>query len=134
MAKYIGNDGVVKIADHGDNPAQLAQIVSFTVDESASNVRCDSIGDAFEEYKTAKKSWSGSITLRKDSLLTPQQSLRAGAKVDLELYPEGASSGLEKITGTAIVSSRGTDVPLEDILSLNIEIQGTGALVIGAAA
>ena len=131
MAKYVGNDGIIKVAPSGGTPAQIAQVTAFNLTETANTTRCDSMGDSHEEHVTTKRSFSGSFTLRKDSLLTPQQDLRAGAEIDFEFYFQGETSGQEVVSGSFIVTSRGSDAPMEDVVMLSVDFQGTGAPTFG---
>jgi len=130
MAKYIGNNGVVKVDTEGGTPSELAQVVSFSVTETATTVQCDAMGDTWEEHKPVKQTFSGSITCRKDSLIAQQQLLRAGTVILFELYPEGETSGLEKISGSGIITSRGVEVEMGSAVDISFDFQGTGELVV----
>lgn len=128
--KYTGKNGIVKVDSSGGTPAAISQITGFSITETVGTVRADAMGDDFEEHKPTKKSWNGSISLRKDSGDAKQQLLRAGVEIDLELYPEGETTGLEKMSGTALVTSRGVEIEQDGVNSISYDIQGSGALVI----
>lgn len=132
MAKYVGKDGVVKIDATGGTVAALLNVIAFSFTESVGSVRTDGMGDEWEDKVATKKSFAGSITVHKDPGDAGQQKLRAGAIIDFEVYPEGETTGMESLTGTALVTSRGENVTMDEVIGLEVSIEGKGALTLAA--
>lgn len=128
--KYAGKNGVVKVDSSGGAPAALSNIVSINITESVNTIPCGAMGESFEEFKAGKASWQGNIAVRKDSGDAKQQLMRAGTEIDIEAYVEGETSGLEKLTGTALVTSRGIECEVDGVNALQFDIQGTGTLTL----
>ena len=134
METYPGKDVVVEVDVEGGAPADLPGVLSVSVSESADAIRSDAAGDDWKKFKAGKKEWSGSIALRKDSLEAKQGVLRAGVSIDLNIYLEGNTTGLEKMSGTALTTGRTSETEHDGIAGISFEIQGNGALAIDTVA
>jgi len=127
MATHWGNEGVVKIG-----AVTVAEVTAFKLEESVSPVDDTAMGDAWKTHIAGSglKEWSGSLDCHWDETdTTGQGGLTVGASVTLNLYPEGATTGDIYFTGTATVTKRGLDVPMDGkTISRGIEFLGNGAL------
>lgn len=130
MNTYLGKDVVVEVDVEGGTPVALAGVLSVSISESADSIRTDAAGDATKKFTAGKKEWSGSLTMRKDSLETNQQTLRPGTMIDINVYVEGNTSGLEKQSGTALLTGRTSETDHETIAGISFEFQGSGDLTI----
>lgn len=124
MSKYNGNSGVIQAVTTGGSLAAVGQVKNFTVETTAAELDATSMGDAWDVVMAGRKSWSGSLEAHYDPADTAQIDLLAGESVDLDLRPEAGN----KLTGTAIVTTRGITVDKDDIVSVSISFKGTGAL------
>jgi hypothetical protein len=124
MTTHLGKDGVVQVG-----AAEVAEVVDFSVTESADTHDDTSKGDDARTFKAGHTSWAGSLTCRYDPTDTNgQEALRAGATVSLTLQPVDGTSGNPELTGSAIVTEVGEEYPLEGLSARNISFQGSGAL------
>lgn len=128
MATYLGKDGVLAV---GAN--EVAEVVDFSVNETADTHDDTSKGDDWRTFKAGHKSWAGELTCRYDPTDTNgQEALAIGATVALTLQPIGATAGNPELTGSAIVTAVGEEYPLEGLCARTISFQGSGALGRGA--
>lgn len=124
MGNHVGRDGTVKVGNNA-----IAEIVSFSANETADTTEDSVLGDTWRSRKTTMKSWDATVTVYWDETdTTGQGALDIGAEVTLNMYPEGAATGATYLTGTGIVTSRRTNVELEGIVGLEIQVVGNGAL------
>jgi hypothetical protein len=129
MATYLGKDGVVKVG-----ASEVAEVVDFSVNESADTHDDTSKGDDWRTFKAGHKTWTGELTCRYDPTdTTGQGALAIGAEVSLVLQPIGGTAGNPELTGTALITSVGDEFPLEGLAARSISYQGSGALTHGTA-
>ena len=130
MANHTGVDGIIKI---GANT--VAEVRDWSVNESADTIEDTTMNDTSKTFQAGLKSWSGSLNAYWDETDTNGQVVLAiGSTAALELYPEGATTGDAKYSGSAIITSVGIAVPTNGMVTRSIGFQGTGALTIGTAA
>src|SRR4030065_2942989 len=99
MSTFIGKDGIVKAAG-----VAIAEVMDFSVEQSADTEEDTSKGDDWRSYKTTFKTWSGEVTCRYDPTdSTGQQALAVGEVVALLLYPVNATAGSPQLWGIAIL-------------------------------
>ena len=56
MATHTGSEGTVRVGSNA-----IAEIRSYSVEETADTVEDTSMGDAYRTFKTTLKGWSGSV-------------------------------------------------------------------------
>jgi len=120
MATHTGSEGTLKV---GANT--IAEIRSYSLEETADTVEDTSMGDSYRSFKTTLKGWSGSVDVFWDETDTlGQGGLVVGAQVTISVFPEGASAGVSEkyYTGTATVTG------FDGMVESTITLQGTGAL------
>ena len=121
MANHHGKDGTVKI---GSNT--VAEIKSFSLDQTSDTVEDTAMGDSMKSYKVGQGDASGTITCHFDETDTSGQgAMTNGASVSLALYPEGADSGDTYYTMTALITSVGMSVSMGDIVERSFGFQVT---------
>lgn len=124
MATHAGSEGTVK---SGANA--VAEIRSFTLEESADTIEDTTMGDTSRTYLSSLKTFSGSVDCFWDETDTDGQvSFAVGASVTLNVYPEGATSGDTFYSGTAIVTGRSITSSFDGMVEASFTLQGTGAL------
>ena len=123
MATFKGNDGVVKIGSDA-----MAEVISFTVDQTAEVIEDTSMGDTAKSYKASFTDATASIETYFDDTDTAQNNCTAGDSITLNLQMEGNTSGDHKLTGSAIVTSRSVGVSSDGIVTATYSFQGTGGL------
>ncbi|MCB9993121.1 MAG: hypothetical protein H6873_05640 [Hyphomicrobiaceae bacterium] len=130
MTTYHGKNGVIK---SGANA--IAEVKGFQVTET-SDVADDTVqGDTWKTHLGGQKSWSGSLNgLYYPGDTNGQATLVAGASISLELDTIGNTSGLEKITGTATITSISIDSNDGGAVTFTAQFQGNGAMTRGSIA
>ena len=124
MATHTGSEGTVKVGSDA-----IAEIRSFSVEESADTLEDTSMGDTARTYKSSLTNYTGSIDVLWDEEDTAGQgSLTIGAEVELKLYPEGDTSGDTYYSGNAIVTGRTINSSYDGLVEMSISVQGNGAL------
>ena len=124
MATHTGSEGTVKVGSNA-----VAEIRSFSIEESADTLDDTTMGDTARTYKSSLTTFSGSIDVLWDETdSSGQGALTIGAEVTLNLYPEGDASGDTYLSGTAIVTSRSISSSHDGLVEMSISVQGSGAL------
>lgn len=124
MATHAGSEGTVKVGSDA-----IAEIRSFSIEETADTIEDTSMGDAARTYKPSLTSFSGSIDVFWDETdTTGQGALTIGAEVTLNLYPEGDTAGDTYLGGSAIVTGRSVSSSFDGLVEMSISVQGNGAL------
>jgi len=124
MATHAGSEGTVKVGS-----SAIAEIRSFSIEETADTLEDTSMGDGARTYKPSLTSFSGSIDVfwdENDS--SGQGALTIGAEVTLNLYPEGDTAGDTYLSGAAIVTGRSVSSSFDGLVEMSISVQGNGAL------
>jgi len=124
MATHLGKEGTVQVGSNS-----IAEIRSFSIDETVDTVEDTSMGDAAKTYLASIKDFSGSVDVIYDESDTNgQTALAVGATVTLNFAPEGASTGDVKLTGDAIVTGKSISSSFDGLVEASISVQGTGVL------
>lgn len=124
MATHAGSEGTVKVGSDA-----IAEIRSFSIEETADTIEDTSMGDGARTYKPSLTSFSGSIDVFWDETdTTGQGGLTIGAEVTLNLYPEGDTTGDSFLSGSAIVTGRSVSSSFDGLVEMSISVQGNGAL------
>jgi predicted secreted protein len=124
MATHTGSEGTVKVGANA-----IAEIRSFSIEESADTLEDTTMGDTARTYKPSLTTFTGTIDVLWDETDTNgQNALTIGASVTLNLYPEGDTSGDVYYTGTAIVTGRTINSSFDGLVEMSISVQGSGAL------
>lgn len=124
MATHTGSEGTVKVGANA-----IAEIRSYSVEETADTVEDTAMGDSYRTHKTTLKAWSGTVDVFWDETdTTGQAALTVGSEVTANFYPEGSTTGDAYMTGTAIVTGKTVSASLDGMVESTITLQGTGAL------
>ena len=124
MATHKGSEGTVKV---GSN--QIAEIRSYSIEESADTLEDTSMGDSARTYKPSLTNFSGSLEVFWDETDTSGQgALSIGSEVTLNVYPEGDTAGDTYYSGSAIVTGVSRAGSFDGLVEASISVQGNGAL------
>lgn len=126
MATHTGSEGTIKV---GANI--IAEIRSYSLEETADTVEDTSMGDSYRTFKTTLKGWSGSVDVFFDETDTlGQGGLVVGAQATINVFPEGATAGVSEkfFTGAAIVTGKTITGSFDGMVESTITLQGTGPL------
>lgn len=124
MATHTGSEGTVKVGSNA-----IAEIRSFSIEESADTLEDTTMGDTARTYKSSLTTYTGTVDVLWDETdTTGQGALTIGAEVTLNLYPEGDTSGDTYYTGSAIVTGRTINSSYDGLVEMSISVQGNGAL------
>ena len=130
MATHTGSEGTVKVGTDA-----IAEIRSFSIEESADTLEDTSMGDTARTYKSSLTTYTGSIDVLWDETDTAGQgALTIGAEVTLNLYPEGDATGDTYLSGSAIVTGRSVNSSFDGLVEMSISVQGNGALTTSTVA
>lgn len=129
MATHTGSEGIVKFAATGGSVAQVAEVRSYTLEQSADTIETTTMGDSSRTYTSSLKTFTISLECYWDETdTTGQGSIDAGTTCDFELYPEGTASGATYYSGSAVVTSVSTTASFDGNVEISFSAQGTGAL------
>ena len=124
MATHKGSEGVIKVGANS-----VAEIRSYSIEESADTLEDTSMGNSARTYKTSLTSFSGSLDVFWDETDTSGQgALSIGSEVTLNVYPEGDTAGDTYYTGTAIVTGVSRSASFDGLVEASISVQGSGSL------
>ena len=124
MATHSGIAGLVKVASN-----TVAEVTSWTLDQSNSLIEDTSMGDTSRTYLTGLDEFSASVEVLWDETDTNGQvALSPGSSVTLVLYPEGGGSGATYYTGTALVTSHSITGSFDGMVTASIGATYTGAV------
>ena len=123
MATHKGSEGTVKVGSNA-----VAEIRSYSIEESADTLEDTSMGDSARTYKPSLTSFSGSLDVFWDEGDTGQSALSIGSEVTLNVYPEGDTTGDTYYTGSAIVTGVTRSGSFDGLVEASVSVQGTGAL------
>lgn len=128
MATYSGNDGVIKIGASGI----MAEVKSFSVEQTSDTLEDTVMGDAWRTHKPSLKSWTGTCdVLFDDTDTTGQGACVLGTEITVSFQMEGNTAGDHKLSGSAIITAKPLSSSFDDLVTLSITFQGTGALTEG---
>ncbi len=124
MATHKGSEGTVKVGSNA-----VAEIKSYSIEESADTLEDTSMGDSARTYKSSLTSFSGSLDVFWDETDSDGQgALTIGSEVTLNVYPEGDTAGDTYYTGSAIVTGVSRSASFDGLIEASISVQGNGAL------
>jgi predicted secreted protein len=132
MASATGTDGIVKLVTDGGSLATVAEVRSFTIDETADTIESTSMGDSARTYLAGQKTATISLECFWDSSDAAQDDLDVTSKIDFEIYPNGVGTG-KKYTGEGFVTDKSINVSFDGMVEATFAIQVTGAVTEASA-
>lgn len=101
---------------------------SLEFEETVGDVDLTAAGDGWADHDTLIPSWTGSVSLLLDHDPVANQTLRAGAVIDLEGYTEGDGVGKTYWTGRASVGTHKLGGSYDGEGTREYSLKGKGAL------
>lgn len=134
MATATGNSGVVKLVADGGTLAAVAEVRSFSIEETADTIESTVMGatDGVRSYLAGNKTGTVSIECYWDSSEATHLDIDAAKKLDFEILPNGVGTGV-KYSGEGIVTSKSISVSFDGMVEASFAIQTTGAITEGSA-
>lgn len=130
MGIHKGSEGIIQVGSGND---AVAEIRSYSVEETADTLETTSMGDAARTHLASLTSFSGSLDVYWDEADTAQIALTVGTSVTIKFYPEGTASSAKYYSGTAIVTGVSRSASFDGLVEASISVQGTGALTLATA-
>jgi hypothetical protein len=130
MTTHRGNSGVLKV---GAVPTAVAELTGWTIQETIGMLDDTAQGDTARTHKSdALPDFSGSMRGHYFPGDTAGQAVVVtGAELAFEGSPIGTTAGLEKLSGTIIVSGVTITSDNGAIVSFEASFQGSGGLTRG---
>ena len=127
MATFKGNEGTVL---SGSNA--VAEIRSFTVNETADVIEDTAMGDAAKTYVASFKDATATVECYFDDTdSNGQATFDVGASVTVTLQMEGNTSGDHKLSGTALITGKDISASADGMVTGTYSMQITGGLTEG---
>ena len=128
MATFKGNEGTVL---SGSNA--VAEIISFTVNETADVIEDTTMGDGAKTYVASFKDATATVEcLFDDTDSNGQGTFDVGASVTVNFQMEGNTSGDHKLSGTALITGKDVSASADGMVTGTYSMQITGGLTEGA--
>ena len=124
MGTHAGREGTVK---KGSNT--IAEILSYQITETAGTIEGAAMGAASKTVFADEVSAAGSMECYWDETDTNgQQALTVGAAVTLNIYPEGATTGDQYGTCSAIITSVGVSAAKGGVVTRSFSFVVNGVI------
>ncbi len=123
MATYKGKDGVLRIGG-----VVVGECRSFEITEMANEVDTSRMGTDWTSVTSTQLSWKASAATWWDHGDSGQALMVIGAVVDVEFYPRGTGSSMNRYTGQALITNISRPQAFDGIVEATLEMTGTGAL------
>jgi hypothetical protein len=119
MACMTGKSGALSVDNGATN---VAQLVSWTITQSADTVEASYMGEDWKCVKPGMFSWEGSAEAVFDTDATYPL---IGAEVAIVAYEDTA---VQTYSGNAIITSIETSAGVEDMITVSLSFVGDGTL------
>ncbi|MBJ3776398.1 phage tail tube protein [Acuticoccus mangrovi] len=127
MAVHVGKSGVVK-----NSTGAVGEVRSWTINETGETTDATTMGSGNWRTNVATfNSWTAEIECFYDDADTVQGGFTVGATIDLAVQPTGSTSGEPEFSGDAIVTGCSTAGAVDGLVTANLSLTVTGALVKG---
>lgn len=123
-----GKNGKVIIGESGNQ--KVAAIKNWSLELSLETLETTALGDDWKNYITGLKEWTASsegdyeVPTDTQGQAALQEAYLAGTTVIVKLYVDGTNY----YQGTAYISSLSIEDPVDDVVSISLELTGTGEL------
>nr|DAX19269.1 MAG TPA: major tail protein [Caudoviricetes sp.] len=123
-----GKNGKVIIGESGNQ--KVAAIKNWSLELSLETLETTALGDEWKNYITGLKEWTASsegdyeVPTDTQGQAALQEAYLAGTTVIVKLYVDNANY----YQGTAYISSLSIEDPVDDVVSISLELTGTGEL------
>lgn len=125
MARYKGHQGHVTA-----DAAVVGEVESFDLELSVEELDANVMGTGWTDVESGQASATGSLNVLRDPADPGQTELVQGTKVVVELFTEGNTVGLTKISGTFLVTSRSISTSVGDLVKTSYNLRNAGAVTV----
>ena len=124
MAAIAGKDGKAQLSSN-----DIANVVNWSLDVGIDMADITALGDEWKENLPTLSEWSGSLECSFDQADTNGQvALRTAALAKTQITVNLYVNATNYYSGSAYVSSLGVETPVDDKVSMSVELTGDGAL------
>lgn len=122
-----GKNGKVCI---GDSPKKIVGIKNWSLELSLETLETTALGDDWKNYITGLKEWTASsegdyeVPVDANGQAALQEAFLTGETVTVQLFVDTTNY----YTGTAYINSLSIEDPVDDVVTISIEMTGNGAL------
>lgn len=121
---FTGDAGVISI---GGN--DIIELTGFTLDEAAETIDTTTMdGTCTKDSEVGTISFSGSIDLHYETIDLAAGNLTIGSTVAVIFYPTGATTGMESISGTILITGLSMPVERDSMVTRAVTFEGKGQL------
>lgn len=123
-----GKNGKVIIGESGNQ--KVAAIKNWSLELSLETLETTALGDDWKNYITGLKEWTASsegdyeVPTDTQGQAALQEAYLAGTTVTVKLYVDNSNY----YQGTAYIGSLSIEDPVDDVVSISLELTGTGEL------
>ena len=123
-----GKNGKVIIGESGNQ--KVAAIKNWSLELSLETLETTALGDDWKNYITGLKEWTASsegdyeVPTDTQGQAALQEAYLAGTTVIVKLYVDNTNY----YQGTVYISSLSIEDPVDDVVSISLELTGTGEL------
>ena len=121
MARYKGKDGAIR-----SGTTEIGEVESYDIETTVNELDANVMGSDWTGVCDGQLSASGSIAVLRDPADPGQILLRVGSIVDLNLFPEGNTTGLTEISGQFLITNRGLSVSVGDLVKTSYSFRNEG--------
>jgi predicted secreted protein len=133
MASLTGNAGVIKLDDNTGVSQTIAEVRSYSIEQTADTIENSVMGDTTRQYVKGLATFSGTADVYFDAthISTVDIDPTAGSVgasnkiVTLEIYPTGSGT---KWAGEVIVTGYSVSASFDGMVEASISFQGTGSV------
>jgi hypothetical protein len=129
MPRYQGHNGYARVGT-----TEVGQRTEFDITTSAPELDGSVMGSGWTGVDAGQLSASGSIGVFFDHADAGQDLLVVGAKVALDLFPTGNTTGHTKISGTFLITEKGVTTTVGDNVKATFKVRNDGAVTETAVA
>ena len=153
MAETKGVSGVVKIGPNGSTKTAMLHVTAFSLEETSETIDVTAMTDPAREIISSFRGFTGTVDgywdqndtnigHDSDAASTGSDSatdavgvaplIKAGDRIDFELYPAGLGANSAYYSGDAIVTSISRSASFDGAVEYSIAFDGTGDLTYAA--
>lgn len=127
MAIGKGSAGVVKVAATGGTTANVGDVRSYSIDETADTLETTKMGDTAKTYLASLTDSTLSVDALWNSSDASQLIFDVGVDIDWEIHPEGTAAG-KSYTGSGLVTSKTVSASYDGMVEASFAVQVSGVV------
>jgi hypothetical protein len=153
MSETKGVSGVVKIGPNGGTKTAMLHVTAFSLDETSETIDVTAMTDTSRSIISSFRGFTGTVdgywdqndtnlghdsdavgagADSSDDKVAVAPAVKAGDRIDFELYPAGLGANSAYYSGDAIVTSIARSASFDGAVEYSISFDGTGDLAYAA--